>query len=408
MPPDIRSSDPHPHERGEVAESSVSIDSEEEYDVLVSQRSFLDRLVVRFPRLKRVPLHHIQAHWLTISFILGFVIDNFTMVSVESVFDNVLLTVHISVIMGSLLLLYAGTAGRVSERLQSYAREWSPMAMQFSFGGLLGGMFIFYGRSGAWSASWPFLLIIVSVMLCNELVTRRAQRLQLNLTMFFVGLFAYLVLIVPVLLGKMGPWIFAFSGVLALLVMYCFVRLLALVVPNFMRANMRMVVFTIGLMYVGFNALYFSNIIPPIPLSLKELGAYHRVVHQDDGDYALTYEQGKWYEFWKRSDTTYHYRAGDTVYCFAAVFAPTRLSTEIFHRWERYVPQEKKWEFYGRFSYSIGGGREDGFRGYTLITHVQPGWWRCTVETERGQALGSKTFEVVEGLVPQGLVTELR
>lgn len=299
-------------------------------------------------------------------------------------------------------------AGKVAEKYGLYLREWLPLVIQYAFGGLLSGMLIFYSRSGSWWASWPFLLIILTVMIGNERLTRRAQRLLLNLAMLFVGLFSYTVLIVPVLAGAMGAWVFLLSGVFALCLMYGFIRLLGCVVPNFMRANMRAALFVIGLSYATLNVLYFTNIIPPIPLSLKELGVYHSVVQLAGGDYAFTYEQGAWYEVFKDSDKTYHYQTGDTIYCFASVFAPMRLSTEVFHRWEYYVPEDHEWRTHGRFSYGIDGGRGEGFRGYTLVERVHEGKWRCTVETARKQVLGRETFEVVNGRVPRGLVTELR
>lgn len=354
-------------------------------------------------------VHHIEHHWLTISFIVGYIFDNLTLLRVDSLLDHAFLASYVVIAMASLLALYAGTAGKLPEKYEWYAKEWSPIVLQFVFGNLLSGMFVFYGRSGSWWASWPFLLMIFGVMVGNELVTRRAQRLLLNLAMLFVGLFSYTVLIVPVVLAKMGAWIFLLSGVLALLLMCGFVRVLALVVPNFMRANMRMIAFTLGLLYVLFNFLYFTNIIPPIPLSLKELGIYHNVAHLENGEYALTYEKGAWYQFFKDSDNgTFHYQIGDMIYCFASVFAPTNLSTEIYHRWEYYVPEDGEWRTYSRLSYPIDGGRGEGYRGYSWVRHPAPGKWRCTVETDRKQVLGSETFEVVEGAVPMGLVTELR
>lgn len=367
-----------------------------------------ERLCVWCPPLKRVPVHHIKRHWLTVSFFFGFIIDNITLNRVDQVFDNLVLASYLVLAMGSLILLYAATAGKVPERYEQYARAWAPLVTQFAFGGLLSGILIFYGRSGSWFASWPFLLMILSVIAGNELLKRRAQRLIFNITLLFIGLFLYIVLIVPVLMGKMGAWIFFFSGLLALGCIYAFVRVLARVIPNFLRANMRYLVFTVGAMYVGLNFLYFTNIIPPIPLSLKELGVYHDVVRLENGSYELTYEKGAWYQPFKDSDTTYHYQTGDTVFCFASVFAPTRLSTEIFHRWEYYVPADKEWRTHGRFSYPIGGGRDDGFRGYTKVENVSEGTWRCTVETERKQILGREVFDIQNGAPERGLVTELR
>ena len=363
----------------------------------------------RLTQVRRLPgMHHIERHWLTISFLFGFVVDSLTLKRADQVFDNIVLAWYIVLTMMSMLVLYAATAGKTPEKYEWYLREWTPLLIQYALGGLLSGMLIFYSRSGSWWESWPFLLVILAVMVGNERLTRRSERLLLNLTMLFIGLFSYTALVVPVVLGKMGAWIFVLSGALALALMYGFVRLLALVVPNFMHANMRMLAFTLGLTYVILNFLYFTNIIPPIPLSLKEIGAYHNVEKLENGSYALTYEKGKWYELFKDSDTTFRYQTGDMIYCFASVFAPTRLSVEIYHRWEYYVPEDHEWRTHSRLSYGIDGGRGDGFRGYSWVRHPHEGKWRCTVETERKQVLGSETFEVVEGMVPQGLVTELR
>ncbi len=368
---------------------------------------FYDRLAARFPALKRIPITHLKRHWLTVSFFLGFIIDNITLNRVDQVFDNLVLASYVLLAMGSLLMLYAATAGKLPERYEPYARAWAPLATQFAFGGLLSGILIFYGRSGSWFASWPFLVLIIAVIAGNELLSRRAQRLLFNVGLLFVGLFLYVVLLVPVLTGKMGAWIFLFSGILALFIMWGFIRALARIVPNFLRANMRLVVFTIGGLFAAMNFLYFTNIIPPIPLSLTALGIYHNVERIEGGSYALTYEKGAWYQVFKDSDTTYHYQTGDTVYCFASVFAPTRLSTEIYHRWEYYVPADNEWRTHGRFSYHIDGGRDGGFRGFTLVEHIRPGRWRCTVETARKQILGREVFEIVEGAPERGLVTEL-
>lgn len=373
---------------------------------------FFERLCARYPKLKRLPIHHVQKHWLTISFFFGFVVDWLTLNRVDHVFDNIVLAWYILLTMASMLILYAATAGkmpkRMSEKYEWHLREWMPLVIQYALGGLLSGMLIFYSRSGSWWASWPFLLVILAVMVGNERLTRRSERLLLNLTMLFVGLFSYSALVVPVVLGKMGAWIFVLSGVFALAMMYGFTRLLALVVPNFMRANMRMVAFTLLITYVVLNALYFTNIVPPIPLSLKELGVYHNVERLTNGSYALTYEKGKWYQLFKDSDTTFHYQTGDMIYCFASVFAPTSLSTEIYHRWEYYVPEDREWRTHSRLSYGIDGGRGGGFRGYSWVRHPSEGKWRCTVETARKQVLGSERFTVVNGSVPEGLVTELR
>ena len=363
-------------------------------------------LYERYARVReRIPISHIKRHWLTVSFFLGFLIDNLTLNRVDQVFDNLVLAWYVILAGGSLIVLYASHADKVREDWQPLLMKWSPMVLQFSFGGLLSGILIFYGRSGSWLSSWPFLLVILTVIVGNELLKRRAQRLIFNIVILFIAFFSYVELIVPVVVGSMGAWLFVFSGVLALIGMYGYVRLLARVVPQFIFNNTRPLVFSLGVTFFVLNFLYFANIIPPIPLSLKDMGIYHNVEKLDNG-YRLTYEKGRWWEPFKDSDTTYHYQSGDTVFCFSSVFAPTRLSTTIYHRWEYYDEENREWRTHDRLSYPIEGGRDGGFRGFTSIRTVQDGIWRCSVETERKQILGREKFEIETA--PHGeLVTEL-
>jgi len=166
-------------------------------------------------------------------------------------------------------------------------------------------------------------------------------------------------------------------------------------------------VFTVGIIYVALNFFYFTNIIPPIPLSLKDVGIYHSVVRVGEGDYRVVYEKPPWWLFLRDSDKEFHFEEGDSVYCFASVFAPAKLKTEIYHHWEYFDETADLWKEHGRFSYPIEGGRGGGFRGYTTIHKYTPGTWRCTVETERGQVIGEETFIIEEG--PRGeLVTKTK
>lgn len=348
--------------------------------------------------------HLLSTHWLTIAFLLGFVVDNLTLTRVDRIFDNAVLFTYVVLTMLSIYLLYAGIAGKFSERIGEFFKLRAPLVTQYAIGGLLSGMLIFYSRGGSLTDSWPFICIIVGVIIGNEVIKDRAERLVYNLVIFFVGLFSYSALVVPIILGKMGPWIFVLSGLVALFVLVVFVKLLEVVVPNFIRMEKRHIVFIIGLVYVGFNALYFTNVIPPIPLSLKDVGIYHSVVHYEDGTYALLYEKPRWWQWYRNSDKEFHPVAGDNIYCYASVFAPSRLATKIYHKWEQYDEATGEWREHGRFAYSIAGGRDDGYRGYTQIANFSEGKWRCTVETERGQVIGREEFFVKDG-TPRELVT---
>ena len=349
---------------------------------------------------------HVKRHWLTLAFIGGFLTDLLLLNQVDSLFDNFVLLFYVLLAMISIIGLYAAAAGKLPEKVVPYFRSYSPLVMQYAFGGLMSGMLIFYGRSASLVDSWPFLLIIAVLIYLNETVRDRSSRLVLTLSMFFIGLFSYVILVVPTFTGYMGAWVFVGSGFLALLIMYGFLRVLALVIPNFLALQMRVVVFSIGTIFAVLNFLYFLNIIPPIPLSIKDIGIYHSVVRFENGDYQLKYEKGDWWQFWKRSDTSFHPTAGDNVYCFTRVFTPTRLNTEIYHRWE-YHDDEKGWVTHARVHYPILGGRSDGYRGYSQIGNFHDGTWRCTVETARGQVLAREKFEVDSTTPPEELIIRI-
>jgi hypothetical protein len=355
--------------------------------------------------------HHavraVKRHWMTLAFVFGFLLDNITLNRVDQLFDNVVLALYVVLAMVSLLLLYGSAAEKIQGKLGDLARRYSPLLVQFSFGGLLSGMLIFYGRSGSWSQAWPFMLIILLAIYGNETIRDRTSRLIYNLAILFIGLFLYTVLVIPVFTGLMGPWIFVGSGLLALFIMYWFMRALYKVVPRFITIHMRSIVFTIGAIFVSLNFLYFANIIPPIPLSLKDVGIYHSVVRFENGDYQVQYEEGRWFEPFKDSDDTYHPVAGDAVFCFAQVFAPTKLTTDIYHAWEYYDETAEEWVSHSRISYSIAGGRGKGFRGYTLIENYTDGKWRCSVETGRGQILGREVFKIDSQNPPRALETRI-
>lgn len=347
-----------------------------------------------------------QRHWQTTAFIFGFVLDSLTLNRVDQLFDNVVLFAYVILAMLSIILLYASIAERFVERLNVFLKTWAPILMQYAFGGLLSGMLIFYGRSGSLFDSWPFILMIIGVIYGNETIKNRQSRLVYNLVIFFIGLFAYTILVIPVFLGKMGALVFIGSGLLALFVMYTFFNGIERIVPNFIQLQKRNVVFIIGLIYVMMNFLYFTNIIPPIPLSLKEMGVYHNVVSdKTTGTYTLTYEKPAWWKWYLNTDDTFHYVNSESVFCYSSVFAPSRLAIEVFHRWEYYDEVTKTWKTYAYIPYAIQGGRNEGYRGYSEITGYHEGVWRCTVETARGQVIGKEKFTIVSGM-PIELVTK--
>ncbi len=332
----------------------------------------------------------------TATFIAGVLFDNLTLGRVDHLLGIGWLLGYI-VVSGILLaLLYAAAADRLPETFGRFVKTYAPYMSQFALGGLLSGTLVFYSRGGSWSVSWPFLALVLGIMIANEMVHDRIQRLLFNLTIFFLGIFSFLVLFVPIFVKSMNPFVFVLSGALSLICMWLYVKLLRRIIPRFIEHHLRSIVFTIGMIFSLLNFLYFMNIIPPIPLSLLSIDVYHSVVHIDTA-YVRMYEKAPWYKFWREADTTYHRRAGEPVYCFASVFAPTAFSLDIYHRWERYDEIKKKWVTLTRIPYHIEGGNDDGYRGFTYLQNAEDGAWRCNVETKRGQVIGRESFRIVSG-----------
>jgi len=83
-------------------------------------------------------------------------------------------------------------------------------------------------------------------------------------------------------------------------------------------------------------------------------------------------------------------------YIFSAVFAPTALNTKIMHKWQYYDKYEGVWVTVSEIPFSIVGGRDGGYRGYSFKKNLFPGRWRVDVITEREQLLGRIYFKVID------------
>ena len=343
-------------------------------------------------------------HWLTIAFALGFVTDFLLLNRVDDKIDNLILLFYVLLATISLILFYVAVAERAPAWLVRVLARLTPLTMQYAFGGLLSGMLIFYGRSGDLFANAPFLLLIASVIMCNELVKKRSERLLYNISVYFIGLFSYCVLVVPVWLGVMGDSVFLGSGLLAIAVVSLVIRILGWIIPNFMLLKKRLLIFTIGSLYVLCNGLYFFNFIPPIPLSLTELGVYQSVERTIDGNYRIVSEELPWYRSVPFVTKQFHPIKNEGAACFARVYAPTELRTSVVHRWE-FKNEAGRWQEHYTQRYSISGENEGGYRGYTQVQNLKSGKWRCTVENERGQVLGRRSFFVDKSEAPAALVT---
>jgi len=185
----------------------------------------------------------------------------------------------------------------------------------------------------------------------------------------------------------------------SILLIIGFYAILVWLTPERALENRRHTIRAVASIFLIFNVLYFTNAIPPLPLALKSAGVYHNVARVGD-TYALTYEPLPWYREYLNYNTIFHHSPGTPVYVWSSIFAPSGLSTTIYHEWQRYDDAMQQWVTTNEFSYPITGGRDGGYRGYSMKIDVTSGEWRVRVVTRYGQVIGQVAFSVQDVSTP--------
>lgn len=324
--------------------------------------------------------------------IFGFIVDSFTLTRADLWFDNVVLLSLLAISGIGIGIVNIVDAKRWKRGFFARIRKVAPLAIQFAFGGLFSGLLVLYSRSASLSSSWPFLLLLLFLLIGNEFFKERYEHITFQVSIYFVGLFSYVTLVLPIIVKSLGPVIFLLGGVLSLAILFGLLRILSVFIFSQVRGSRERIFLSVGSIFIVINVLYFGNIIPPIPLSLKESGSYHRVERVGDA-YIADSELARWYDVFDPIPEL-HLVKGASAYFYSSVFAPTDIKTNIVHHWERQT-ENGEWETVNRVTFGIFGGRDGGYRGYSVKERVSEGRWRVNVETARGQVIGREEFEVI-------------
>jgi len=345
-------------------------------------------------RLARRFLHRHEHAVPPTLFFGGVTWDALTLQRIDAILDNAILGAYL-VLFGAFVVL--STLDRNDRPLATPFQKlsaWAPSAIQFLAGGLFSAYVIYYTRSASFTTASLFLLVLVALLVANELIWSRLWSSYLLLGVYFLAVFCYFTFFMPTILGTMGFGVFLTSGfvsagVVIALILYLDSHDVFAGTWSFLGA-VATVLSLFGLVVV----FYVNHWIPPVPLALREAGVYHQV-DREDGAFALYYKDPPWYRPWTEQDDPFRYATGDTVHCFAAVFAPTKLETKVYHHWQYYDREEDTWVDTDRIGYRVVGGRQRGYRGVTYKRHVHPGDWRVTVETADRRPIGRIRFEIV-------------
>ena len=288
------------------------------------------------------------------------------------------------VVSGALL---AGLVG-MGER----AHRWTAPALHFMLGTLLNAYILFYVKSGSGFTAALFFVVIAILLLVNELpsVRRRGPLVLYGLYSFcLTSYFAYLY---PVLFGRIRSWMFVLAIVTAAVPLTLVGRFHHKRTGDRRQVVRHALVPALG-MQALLLALYVFRLIPPVPLSLMEIGIYHDVARQNDGSYQVSYVKPAWYNFWTRDDNDFRGRDGDRVFTFFRVFAPRGFHDDIRVAW-LYRQPGHDWTSAGDLPIAVTGGRENGFGGFSYKQGWRPGDWRIIVSSIDGREIGRRTFSV--------------
>ncbi len=344
-------------------------------------------------------------HWYTTAFLFGFITDFLLLNQIDNLFDNLILLWYVTLSTGSLIVLYAAWVEKFPLSLSRFLVKLAPVGVQYATGGLLSGMLIFYGRSGNLLVSWPFIAVIIIAIIGNERVKNRVEQLTFTLATYFFGLFAYLVLVLPVLTGRGDELVFYGAGILALGTVSALIIILRHLIDDRFKINWYLLWLVIGGLYAVINLFYILRLLPPIPMSLQEVVIANSVTYQKSaGQYQITATPVSWWDLGQQWNQDFHPTKNGSVSCYTKVFAPGRLKTSVVHVWE-YRNTAGKWQEYFRLAYPIVGNTTTGYRGYSTITNYHDGVWRCRIENEHGAVLGQQTFTIDTSTLPVSAIT---
>ncbi len=337
----------------------------------------------------------------------GFVFDAVTLKRVDFFWENLWVVGHILIVGIFIILVNLQENEAMEHKNPARAHFWFINILQFFFGGLLSVFVVFYFRSTTLAVTWPFLLILAIAFVANESLKKHYARLSFQISLFYLSLLAFSIFIVPVFLHRIGRDVFLLSDIASLIVLAFFLAAVRFFAKEKFKQSKKILLLSVSGIFLGTNILYFLNLIPPIPLSLKDAGIFHSIHRDASGNYVVESEDTGWQGFFALYEN-FHATANDPVYAYSAIFSPALFNTSIIHEWQKYDQNAGRWVTASRINLSATGGRDGGYRTYSMKNNITPGKWRVNVETKDQQIIGQLRFNVIASNTKPALKTDIK
>lgn len=349
--------------------------------------------------------HVYERHISAASMVGGFIFDNWILGRPDVAETQLIYLFYLTMACVSIALLHIMEVRDLGERY-SRIRFILVLSTQFALGSLWSALLIFYSRSAVIATTWPFMLMLFSLFLGNEAFSRYFTQIVFSLILLFFILFALAVFVLPIYVHAIGPWVFGASGLVAWGGFILYMRIIRWIGgTRFAKVRAQAFAGAVGV-YALVNLLYIADLIPPLPLALTQSGVYHTVAKKGDF-YTTIGEPGlPWYRAWN-TPTVVHIPKGQPVSVYSSVFAPIKLHTKISHRWQWYSVKKKAWLTRSVVTFAVNGGRDGGYRGYTVKRNPAEGDWRVDITTIDNRLVGRVSFTLAYQNPPPQLETRV-
>lgn len=322
----------------------------------------------------------------------GFIVDSLTLGRIDKPFGQILLGSYLIILSILIILINLIDAKEIKKLFIKKSRPYIEFVILFLFGNVFSGFTLFYFQSAGSLSNWIFVILMFGFLISTEYFKRHYTRMFLQISIFYFAVFSYLIFLVPILTKKIGTLIFLISGVISLIIFYFYLFVFKKILGEKFENAKSGIFKGVIIVFVLINSLYFLNMIPPVPLSLKEIDVFH-YIERSGNNYKVLDEKKSFWSFLGLRENV-HIKSGDSLYLFSSVFAPAKLDTEIIHNWQ-YRDEKGRWIPSSKISFPITGGRDGGYRGFSIRNNLASGIWRVDVKTKKGQIIGRKVFKII-------------
>ncbi len=258
--------------------------------------------------------------------------------------------------------------------------------LAFFSGSLLSYIFVLYYRSSYLAGAVPFFLFALFVIFANEYIKTKKYRTYLDVSVFYFTITALSLFLFPFVFRSVSNVVFLYSLAVAFFLSIAYTYLLISTLPK--ELVQKKILYAITLWApCAFGFLYATESIPPLPLSITSAAIY-RSVEKTGNEYHITEEVRD------GLSTTLHVKEGNPLYFFTTIFAPVLIEAPIEHVWEIYDETTDAWKVVSKVSFSVVGGREEGYRGYSMQNTTPPGRWRVSVYLDNKRLIGRHYFSL--------------